>query len=338
MIKASIAGLVLLATALPSRAQPANDVRDRLAAYEQGIAAGRADNGELAAIATLVLDRTALSTQPNAMIQACSSRFLKDTRDCNGKLWALARRSGAALAHRASAAAALIERKDKEAAAYLFEILKAAPPQQLAPLAFLLRALPPERSVPLLAPLLRAGNEAGAVEGCRALAQISNAESLKVINEYLESAPRGTPQWFACTLAAAKLGDPAGMRTAGFITNYLAGEDLVSAADLLMGSDQERALGLLLQTTRESPGMARLEAAERLTELRPQVSTDIMAQALKSDQAATRAAALEIHRRLRLEPSAEVRRLLLDPDPVVQLRAAETVLAADARRRGVQGG
>jgi hypothetical protein len=338
MIKASIAAVLLILMALPARAQPADEVRDRLAAYEKGIAAGRADNGELAAIATLVLDRTVLSTQPNAMIQACSSRFLKDAADCNAKLWALARRTGAALAHRASAAAALAERKDKEAPAYLFEIVKGAPAQQLAPIAFLLRSLPAERSVPLLAPLLRSGNEAAAVEGCRALAQVSSAESLKAVNEYLESAPRGTPQWFACTLAAARLGDPAGLRTSGFITNYLAGEDLVTAADLLLTSDPERALSLLLQTTRESPGMARLEAAERLTELRPQVSADIMEQALKSDQAGTRAAALEIHRRLRLEPSPEVRRLLLDPDPIVQLRAAETVLAADARRRGVQGG
>jgi hypothetical protein len=108
----------------------------------------------------------------------------------------------------------------------------------------------------------------------------------------------------------------------------------VRAAGVLLETNQEFAIGVLLQVTRQGRGLAPLEAASRLVPYRPDVATDLMDYTLPSSNPLFRAAALELHRSLRLEPSRAVRALLLDPQPLVQLRAVETVLAWAARQRG----
>jgi HEAT repeat protein len=317
-------------------AQPiAAQIRARLTTYEQQAAAGRQDPAELAAIASTVLEDATRSPDVTAATEACSSPFLKKDVNCTVTLWTVARRPAATLAHRVRAAAALVNRKDQDAAGYLFDLVKAVPGPQLAPFAESLRALPARKAVPLLASMLQSSDPAAHISGCQALSHIDAPESLQVVKDYLTSAPRGTRAWYICTIAAAKLGDPDGQRTTGYITSYLSGDELVSAGDVLLNLDQERAIGLFMQAARESRGLAQLDAAARLVPFRPEIATEIMEGALSNNEPGMRAAALQLHRALKIEPSRHVRQRLLDSSPLVQVRAAETILSADVRRRGI---
>ena len=330
---AALLGAVLQEPAATPPAPTLAELRNQLSAYEERAAVGRAEAADLVAIANAVLQRTLRSTNPHAVVHTCSSPFAPDADGCASKLWAIAKRPAVALEHRASAAAALAHRGDKDAASYLYGLVKGAKPAQLATGAFTLMALPSERAVPLLEAMLKSGDPAVQVAACRTLAQVDSGESRQVLSTYLAAAPKGTGPWFACTIAAGKLGDPEAQRTTRFITNHLGPDDLLAASEVLLVEDQELALSLLMQATRQSRGMPQLEAAERLAPHRPDIATDIMEHALSNGDPLMRAAALELHRTLQLEPSREVRGLLLDPNPLVQVRAAEAVLAWEARQR-----
>lgn len=336
MLFAALPALVLAALLQsPAAAAPptAAQLRARLVAYERNAAANRPDPAELAAIATGVLQRATLSTNADAVVVACSSKVWTDA-GCSAKLWAIARRTTATLDTRAHASAALVALKDDAAAPFLYSLVKAAAPARLAAAAPTLKSLPARQSVPILAGMLGSKSPDAEVAACRTLAGIDAAESRQVISDYLSGAPPGTPSAYACILASAALGDPANVRMAGYITNHLSEDNLVAAAEVLMNVDRTRAISHFLQATRESRGLPRLDAAERLASLEPEAAQQVMEQSLADDRPEIRAAALELHRLMAREPSREVRNLLLDPNPIVQVRAAETVLAADARRRG----
>ena len=314
------------------------ELHARLKQYEARAAGtGHQVAAELAQIANAVLLTTAASNNADAVIHTCSSAFFKEAGNCATSLWQIAKRATAALAHRANAAKVLAARGDKQAKPYLLELVKSVPPDKLAASAAALLAIPAERAVPILAGMLQSGKPAAELSACRTLAQIDDAESGRVINAFLTSAPRGTPSWYACTIAAATLGDAEARRMTRFIHTYLADEDLIAAAEVLQSEDPELATSLLLQTTRQGNDFSRLDAADHLITMRPDLATDIMEFGLKSTDAMIRAAALELHRNLHAEPSRKVRALLLDPNPLVQLRAAETILAWETRQRRAGG-
>ena len=328
---------VLLAASLlqtPAAPPTLADVRARLMTYEESLAkGGPVPEDELASIASAVVSQVAASEHADAALEACSSDYWS-APSCRERLWATAKQTTAEVRHRARAAAALARRGEKGARELLAGIVKALPRTRLAEVAPVLPLLPAEQSVPLLTVMLTGSNPGEQVVACRTLAEIDDASSREAVAAYTQSSPRGTPSWFACTLAAAKLGDPLAQRMAGYLTNHLSGDDLIEAAEILMADDRERAIGILMQVTRESRGFPQLDAADRLATERPEIAEDVMAQGLASGRPELVAAALEVHRSLRLAPSADVRARLADADPLVRLRAAETVLAAERRRRG----
>jgi hypothetical protein len=321
---------------VPRTAKPVEGARQRLAAYEQQVAAGKADPAILGAIAAAVLEGNAASTNPIAMTEACASDFAKHA-DCSVKLWALARRSNAPLVDRARAAAVLVRAKDKDAPQYVLDLAAKATRPQLVSIAPALAVLPPDASLPLLLPLLNSPDPAEMTTACRLMSDIDARETRQAIQAFLVTVPRGTQPWFACVLAAARLGDPEAQQTSRSITTYLGGLDLVAAADVVQSTDQELAVSLLLQATRQARGVVRLEAADRLVSLRPEVASNIVAETLRETDPELRAAALLVHRHLKIEPGPDVRALMLDSDAGVRLRAAEAVLDWVARQEDRAG-
>ena len=103
----------------------------------------------------------------------------------------------------------------------------------------------------------------------------------------------------------------------------------------LVDEDIEGAIRLYMAVTREGRGIAPLEAAERLISHRPDIAQEAVREALKSADPMVRAAALEVHRKLKLEPEADIRALLFDASGLVRVRAAEVIAAwaADRARR-----
>jgi hypothetical protein len=336
--------VVLLLAGEPSQAKPPAQSppaepspQTRLADYEQQASTGKPDPAKLAAIAATVLQNITAGANAGPMIEACSSDFAKELSGCDARLSALAKRQTAALTDRAHAAAASIRRKQKDAAPLLLQLAKGANAAQLEGIAPALALLPATDSVPLVAPLLKSNNPSAITVGCRVLAEIDAAESREAIREFLNVPMyQGTQPWFACTLAAGRLGDVEAQQTSRSISNYVHGYDLVIAADVLVARDEELAVSLLQQATREARGVTRLDAADRLVKLRPEVAQKIMEEGLDDQDPAVRAAALQVHRHLELEPSRRVRARLLDTDPEVRLRAAETILGWDVRRREKQ--
>jgi hypothetical protein len=331
---ASLAAVVSLLQVPPAAdaAPTMSQLRARLTAYEAQVAAGKANASELESIAADTIWELTGSADPVTLVQACSSTFARDA-ECRAKLWALARKAGASRPHRVEAAAVLARRKDADAAPYLLQLVSGLPPAQLAPLAGALTAVPVEKSVPLLRRLLESDAAAAQEAACRVLREIDTGASREAIQAFLANAPRGTSAWNACTIAAAKLGDPAAQRLTTFISMHLAGDQLIDAADIMMDTDRDRAVSVLMQVTRESRGYPQFEAADRLANIRPEITTDIMEFGLGSDRPEMVAAALELHRSLRLDPNPPIRARMVDANPLVRLRAAETTLAAARRAR-----
>ena len=322
----SVLLLVALIGPVAFQATPAANIRDRLAAWEQAAAQGRTDASGLVAIATSVVTEAQQSRNPEVAIEACGSTVQAPATSCTARLWTIARDTRTAFRLRAAAASVLVEQSVDGAAAYLLKLASAASPEELASGASLLKVLPAKQSVPLLQGLLATGSPIAHAAGCSTLGKIDTGESRTAIADYLASAPRGTRPYYVCTLAAARLGDPIAIRTTSGIANYLADADLVEAAEVL-GNDPERQTNLLMLVTRQGSSVAQLVAANALVPFRPDVASRVMTQALENDRADLRAAALEVHRTLSVDADQHVRGFLLDEDPLVRLRAAETILA-----------
>jgi hypothetical protein len=325
-LSTSLLILFALIGPLVLQATPTASVRDRLATWEQRAAQGRPDASELVAIAASVVTEAQQSRNPEVAIEACSSTVQAPAAACTADLWTIARDTRTAFRLRAAAASVLVDQSVDGAAAYLLKLASAASSEELASAAPVLLVLPAKQSIPLLKRLLSTDSPTAHVAGCSALGRIDTGESRTALADYLATAPRGTRPYYVCTLSAARLGDPIALRMTSGIVNYLAHADLVEAAELLGQSAPDRQASLLMLVTRQGSPLAQLLAANALVPLRPDLATDVMIHAFESDRPDLRAAALEVHRTLSIDATQQVRGFLLDEDPLVRLRAAETIL------------
>jgi hypothetical protein len=319
-----------------SQAPTMAELRTRLATYEKLVETKKEDPAELAAIATAVVSRVETSNDLDALIQACSSRFVVDDTACRPRLWAIAKRTQATLAHRASAAAALARKKDKDATEFLFALLKPLTPAQLLGVDVTIDALPPARALPLLEAMLTGGSNEQ-IAACRILGTIDDFESRRLLGNVLQGEDRMTEDRFACTIARAQLGDQNALQMVRYTHSYMRGANLVAAGALLVKTDQELGVSLLQQAIRQSRDeWTLLEAADVVAPYRRESALDVLRFMFTRSSPAVLAGTLELHRNLGLDPDRDVRAYLLHANPLVQLRAGEAVLAWAERRKAAR--
>jgi hypothetical protein len=330
------AAILLLSSSAAAAQPPTSELRARVERYEQALAQNKADDAELVATARLALEQAANAMSRRTVIEACSSTFTQNDASCQATLWRIARQTPAPLADRLAASAALVRRKAKGAADLLLELANGAKPAHLLGAVQTLIVLPPEKSVPILSRMLASDDVQTMSAACRVLGAIDSSESRQTIASFLETSPRGTTHWNACMLAAARLGNSDMQMRTRFMAVSFKGFELISGGEVLLPMDQQLATSLWLQATRQGTGLIPLEAADRLAPFEPDAAAAVMRQALQSTQIPMRAGALQVHRSLKLDPDADARARLIDVDPLVRLRAAETILEWYKRRREKQ--
>src|SRR5689334_22407688 len=95
----------------------------------------------------------------------------------------------------------------------------------------------------------------------------------------------------------------------------------------------ENVIYVLQRIAHEGRPLSQMEAAARLADKDPAFAARLVDGRLADPDLEVRAAALVAERRLKRAPSAAVRKLLIDPAEIVQVRAAEAVLDWVARTR-----
>jgi len=117
------------------------------------------------------------------------------------------------------------------------------------------------------------------------------------------------------------------------VTHEASPDALLDAADVMVATGNEQVVYILQRVAREGSRVSRMEAAGRLAESDPQLAARVVDEGLGDADPVVRARALVAEKGLKRPPSASVRKLLVDPDEIVQLRAAEAVLDWVARTR-----
>ena len=326
-----ISVLTMLAGGQPAAAPAAPpsvaEIRTRLDAYEKHAQqTGSADPAALAPIARLAVTRALRSARFVDWTEACASNVVDAAADCRTRLWDVLNGTKESVARRAEAAAALMQLRDAKAADALVAVIKNLDTARLTPLAPIIGLMPESRALPFLLRLIESSSEASQVAACRALGRFDTPEVRAVLVKTVQAAPPGATVWATCMTARAKLKERDAVMSLWGYGRDLDGEAMLDVATVMIDAGDPRGMDFLRDLARRGTGRARLGAAERLVDDERELAIRSAELLVKDADPELRAAALVVERRLKRPPSATVRRMLADPDPVVGLRAAEVVL------------
>jgi hypothetical protein len=319
--------LIAAAAVVSVAAQPAPDVRARLAAYEaQTAASGRPDPPALAAIARDVVAAARRAATFRVWSEACAVTTVPDSDRCAARLGAALDNTGGALATRAEAAAALMARGDKDAAEKLFQILAPTRVSALAPLAPIVALLPPRRAVPILTRLAESESKSDQSASCTALSGIDTAESRAAIARVVEGNAPGSEPWLLCMIARARLRDAISPAAVWGYGHALQGDNQLFAVRVMVEMNHPSVEQVLTDLTRRGSTAERLGAADLLAPIAPDSAIPVIEAAEADADAGVRTVALGAERRLKRPPTKTVRAMLGDPSELVRIAAAEDVI------------
>lgn len=328
MLKPLLSAVVLIASLQPV------SVPARLDAYEAALArTGKPDPAALAAIAADVIVAARRSPSFVVWSEACASTLVPDDDRCATRLRAILERPTEAMRMRAEAASALIARGDARAAVVLADALRTATPAALAPLAPILAQMPARQAVPLLVRLSESPSTTDQSAACKYMGAFDDPAIREALKAVVARNPPGTDTWLYCMLARARLREPDTRNAAWGYGHTLQGEGQIDAGQVLLELGDDAGVQLLTDLTHRGPTSARLRAASLLVDHAPAAAIPVIEAAEQDPEPGLRADALSAERRLKRDPSKIVRTRLLDPNGVVQIRAAEVVLDWAARQR-----
>ena len=327
--------LAIAQAATPVRStQPgANEIKTLLSAYEKRDPALPPDPEALGRIARMVMTKTARSQAFRVWSEECASTFVTDKAACDTKLQSVLGDAGKPIAARAAAGALLTKHGDAKAADAVFALLNNLRTAELVSLVPVLRQLPHDRSGAVLLRLLGSPADADKIAACRALGSFDSPAVRQALSKAVTDAPPGLDVWKACMLARVQLNEPDTAGVINGVTHEMTPDALLDAADVMVATGNQNVIYILQRAAREGSPISRMDAAGRLADLDPPLATRVVDEGLAHADSAVRARALVAERRLKRAPSAMVRKLLVDLDEIVQLRAAEAVLDWVARTR-----
>jgi hypothetical protein len=218
-------------------------------------------------------------------------------------------------------------RNDPGAVAALSAMLTSATPAALGPLAPIIATMPAAQAVPLLIRLSTSSSATDQAAACRELGAFDKPEARAALARIAGETPPGTEPWLLCQISRARLREPG--IPPGAVAGYghtLQGEGLMFAAKVLVEVGDESARQVLIDLTHRGSVLSRVTAADMLIPIDREAAIPIIETGESDGDPAARAKALDGERHLRRDPSTQVRRLLLDTDELVRIRAAEVVL------------
>ncbi len=324
-----------LVQAAPPRPIPAieSDIKALLTAYEKRDSALPPDPEALAKIARMVMAKNARSQLFRVWSEECASTFVTDKAACDAKLQGVLDDKTKPVTTRAGAGAILMKHKVAKAADSVFLLLKPLSATQLTPVIGIVRQLPPDHAVPLLLRLLASSADADKIAACREIGAFDTPEVREALKKAVTAAPPGLEVWKACTLARVRLQEPDTAGAINGITHESSADAALDAADVMSALGNENVVYVLQRIAHEGRPLAQMEAAARLADKDPDFAARLVDGRLADPDPEVRARALVAERRLKRTPSAAVRKLLIDPVEIVQVRAAEAVMDWVARTR-----
>jgi hypothetical protein len=310
-----------------------SEIKALLAAYEKRDPSLPPDPEALGKIARLVMAKAARSQTFRVWSEECASTFVSDTTTCDAKLQRALDDTTKPVAVRAAAGAVLMKHNAPKAVDSVFLLLKPLSAAQLTPLVGIVRQLPPDRAVPLLLRLLSASADANKIAACHELGAFDTPQVREGLQKAVTEAPPGLDVWKACTLARVRLQEPGTAGALNGITHESSADAALDAADVMADLGNENVIYVLQRIAHEGRPVSQMEAAARRADKDPAFAARLVDGRLGDPDPEVRAAALVAERRLKRAPSATVRRLLMDPAEIVQVRAAEAVLDWVTRTR-----
>jgi hypothetical protein len=310
-----------------------SDIKGLLTAYEKRDPALPPDPAALEKIARMVLAKAARSQLFGVWSEECASTFVTDKGACDAKLQRVLDDTTKPLSVRAAAGAILMKHQVPKAADRVFLLLKPLSAAQLTPVVGILRQLPPDHAVPLLLKVLASSDDTVKMAACRELGGFDTPQVREALKKAATEAVPGMDVWKACTLARVRLQEPDTAGAINGITHESGPDALVGAADVMSELGNENVVYVLQRIAHEGRPLAQMDAAARLADKDPEFAARLVDGRLADPDPEVRARALVAERRLKRATSAAVRKLLIDPAEIVQVRAAEAVLDWAARAR-----
>ncbi len=288
----------------------------------------------LTRISILVLQNLLSSTDRDIQSASCVALPSEMTHDCQPTVLKIVNDARLPDTLRLAAASRLARAGDATALAHVKRLAAHMSDRDLLGLGETLHSLPPDLEAQIWIPRLESSLPEVRYLAASKLGHAGGAEALAALKLFVE-ARESDVAIFPAQLSLARLGHAPARSRIKEIFPLLGGGDLLSAADVLLETDESLAVNAFRRVADGDHLMLRLEAAVRLRSYDAELGSSIVDQALESDNMWVRVRSLEAARRLGSGPSGSARRLLLDPNEWVRLRAAELVLSAsDDSRQG----
>ena len=334
-----IVGLLVALTVAQAPAPPRpiraieSDIKALLTVYEKRDPGLPPDPAALEKIARMVLAKSARSQLFGVWSEECASTFVTDKAACDAKLQRVLDDTAKPVPVRAAAGAVLMKHQVAKAADRVFQLLKPLSAAQLTPIVGIVRQLPADHAVPVLLKVLASSDDTIKMAACRELGGFDTPQVREALKKAVAEAVPGLEVWRACTLARVRLQEPDTAGAINGITHESGADALVGAADVMSELGNENVVYVLQRMAHEGRPLAQMDAAARLADKDPEFAARLVDGRLADPDPEVRARALVAERRLKRAPSAAVRKLLIDPVEIVQVRAAEAILDWAARTR-----
>jgi HEAT repeats len=158
------------------------------------------------------------------------------------------------------------------------------------------------------------------------LGQTHSEAAKNALRAFITGRP-DSPVRHAAVLSLGLLGDQNGLDEVRRLLPNLTGDDRLTAARALAAAGDPAAEQLFQDSIGGESDSVRIDAAVQMARLSPPQARDTLRSGLGASNVFIRAAAAQGYATLNWEPTRELRALLLDPNDIVRLRAAQAMHA-----------
>jgi HEAT repeat protein len=263
-------------------------------------------------------------TDLRVVVEACHVQVVSGTSSCLPTVRRIADDTEAEMATRLAAAAVLVEGRVRGADVTWEALLGVATDQKPLAAADALSRHPPRKALRPLMALATGANRDARYVATLALVRLHSSEALPVLRGVAADEDAGAARLIA-HIGLAAAGDRASLKLVDDTLPLMKGRDLLEAGRALARLKDPRGLSILRSMTEGNHEMLRIEAAEALHQVEPDRAARLLRSASESGNPWVRASALDAAARLRITPTAAMRRAMLDSNSWVAVRAVQAV-------------
>ena len=309
------------------------DAAGALVWYERAVTPANQRPELLAQIAGVRAAQLLSDPDARVVVEACRAQVAVGSISCLNTARRIAEDTSGEMTTRLAAAAVLVDAGAQGADAMLRTLIGIAASDKPAAAADAASRLPATSATPSLVALATGDDREAKYVATLGLLRLQSKEALAALRIVAADQQAGAARLFA-QFGLAGAGDREARKVLEETLPLMNGRDLLEAGRALVALKDPRGASILRDMARGNDELLRIEAAEALHATDPELAATIIRGLASGGNPWVRARALEVAATLRLTPTPDMRRALLDSNSWVAVRAVQALAAA----AGASGG